>query len=448
MIILDCIIGLDIGTSAVKGAIMTAEGKILNTISKSFTYFGNAGEFLLDPDMYCNICMSVIRELSFSVKKDHCVAAICSCCASGNMLLLDENNNPLTPIIGWQTNIEGFSDTFSSDEKAEFHQKIGWPLGNSFSPAWRTAINKKNPELLKCAKSIVMSAEFLNYKLTGNWGISNSMGTPFFIIDQEKGEYWIDMLEKLNIADKFLPPIYKKGTCLGSVTTEIAALLGLKEDCAVILGSFDHPSGALGAGVFEEGDMLLSCGTSWVELFPVSSREKALSVGPLVDHFMLNGSPYCVMSSISSISAKIDKLRKHFFPNLTLREFDTLAISGDIGCGGLTFTFTDDDFLLDLKEYSPQNIARAIIESSAIILKNNLSTIRQKGIEVSRIVAIGGSTNSKECVEIISTVLCSSISVINGQSAGAVGSCLLGGIGIGVFKDEKAAFKLMANHLS
>ena len=47
VIILDCIIGLDIGTSAVKGAIMTTEGKILNTISKSFTYFGNAGEFLV-----------------------------------------------------------------------------------------------------------------------------------------------------------------------------------------------------------------------------------------------------------------------------------------------------------------------------------------------------------------------------------------------------------------
>jgi hypothetical protein len=34
-----------------------------------------------------------------------------------------------------------------------------------------------------------MTAEYLNFFLTGKWGIAHSMGTPSFLMDQEKGKY-------------------------------------------------------------------------------------------------------------------------------------------------------------------------------------------------------------------------------------------------------------------
>jgi hypothetical protein len=40
-------------------------------------------------------------------------------------------------------------------------------------------------------------------------------------------------------------------------------------------------------------------------------------------------------------------------------------------------------------------------------------------------------------------VLGKEIKVVNGQSAGAVGSCLLAGIGTGLYTDEKEAFAVM-----
>ena len=79
----------------------------------------------------------------------------------------------------------------------------------------------------------------------------------------------------------------------------------------------------MGSGVFEEGEMLLSCGTSWVEFFPVKSRKFAISTKGLVDRFMLDGSPYCVMKSITSISEKIDALRLHYLGEISHKEYDT-----------------------------------------------------------------------------------------------------------------------------
>lgn len=441
---MNCMIGLDIGTSAVKAAILTADGRVLGTASEKFQYFGEDGARLITAADYCAACFSTIRRLADSVGEEYTVTAICSCGASGNLLLLDGENRPLTPIIGWQSAApeEDCDAFFSAEEKAAFHRLVGWPFNYHFPAAWLCSINLHHKVLLEQTRTVAMSIEYLNYQLTGKWGISHSMGTPFYLIDQGKGEYSLPLLEKLGIADKQFPPIHDKGTVLGKVMPDMAEHLHLSPDAVVVLGSFDHPSGALGAGVLREGEMLLSCGTSWVELFPVGSREFALSTGGLVDRFMLDGAPYCVMKSVTSLSELIDNLRRLYFGDIALQDFDKLVEQGEPGCGGLTFTFTESDTTAGQGFSAPQ-IARAIIEAAANKLKANLSELRQSGLRADRIVAIGGITNSRECMDVISQVLNLPIQVVNGQSAGAVGSCLLAGIATGVFESEEAAFDTM-----
>ena len=288
-----------------------------------------------------------------------------------------------------------------------------------------------------------MSAEFLNFTLTGKWGISHSMGTPSFLMNQEKGTYNMPLLKKLGIENKNLPAIYNKGTVLGSVKPEIAEKIGLSADTKIVLGSFDHPSGAMGSGVFEEGEMLLSCGTSWVEFFPVSSRDFAISTRGLVDRFMLDGAPYCVMKSITSVSEKIDALRLHYLGKISHKEYDDLVRGSSLGSNGLRFNFTEEDYTIG-ENYSKSDIARAIIEGAAFILKDNLENLERCGLKAEKVTMIGGISNSADCVKIVSEVLKRPIRVANGQAAGAIGAALLGGIGVGVYKNEKDAYCVIA----
>lgn len=442
---MDFLIGLDIGTTAIKGAIMSVEGKVLKTVSGGYNYYGEHNIKLLNPQEFLNVCFCVIKKLTDSLKKDDNVLAVCSCCASGNLILLDNKGIPATPIIGWQTTVnkDDIDSFLTQEEQKEFYNIVGWPLGKGFPAAYLIALKTHYPEKLDNAGMVAMSAEYLNFVLTGKWGISHSMGTPFYLIDQEKGTYNMPFLEKLNISTDKLPPIYDKGTVLGNVKNEIAEELGLSSDTKIVLGSFDHPSGAMGAGVFEEGEMLLSCGTSWVEFFPVSSREFAISTKGLVDRFMLNGAPYCVMKSITSISEKIDALRYHYLGDISHEEYDKLAQSSPLGTNGLRFNFNDDDYNIGSK-FSKSDIARAIIEGAAIILRDNLEAIEKSGLRAEIITMIGGISNSQVCVKIVSEVLDRPVRVANGQSAGAIGSAMLAGIGAGIYKNEKAAFAVIA----
>ncbi len=439
------LIGLDIGTTAIKGVLMTETGKILKTVSGGYHYIVRDNKKLLDPAEFTDVCLSVIHSLAACAPAGDAVAAICSCCASGNLILLDRENRPITPIIGWQTTVsaEDRDAFFSKEEQQAFYKTVGWPLSAHFPALYLAEIKLHEPQLLDKAETVAMSAEYLNFQLTGKWGLTVSMGTPSYLLDQEKERYNEPLLRKLGVADKSLPPVFDKGTVLGNVLPDMAEKLNLSPETAVVLGTFDHPSGAMGAGVFDEGEMLLSCGTSWVEFFPVPSRAFAISTGGLVDRFMLNGAPYCVMKSIASISEKIDALRRQFLGEITHREFDELAQKAPFGCNGLRFTFTEEDRAIDTS-CSKSDAARAIIESAAFKLKGNLAALEQSGLKADKVTMIGGISNSPVCVGIVSEVLEKPISVVNGQCAGAAGSCMLAGIGIGLYRDERDAFARFA----
>ncbi len=438
------LIGLDMGTTAIKGVIMTVAGKVVNTVTGGYNYLIKENQKLLDAKEFLDVCFSVIKKLAAAVGEEDSILSVCSCCASGNLVLLDKDAEPITPIIGWQTSVspEDKNAFFTKEEQDAFYETVGWPLGKGFPALCLAAIKMHRPELIDRAGYVTMNAEYLNFALTGKWGISHSMGTPSFLMDQEKGVYNTSLLEKLGIGEEKLPPIYDKGTVLGTVKPEIATKLGLSNDTKVVLGSFDHPSGAMGSGVFEEGEMLLSCGTSWVEFFPVPSREFAVSTRGLVDRFMLDGSPYCVMKSITSVSEKIDALRLHYLGKISHEENDELLRGASLGCGGLRFNFTEEDYKIG-EAYSKSNIARAIIEGAALILKENLENLEKSGLRAEKITMIGGISNSAECVKVVSEVLQRPVRVANGQAAGAVGAALLGGIGVGIYKNEKDAFSVI-----
>ena len=77
-------IGLDIGTSAVKGALLSEDGRLITVTDKKFEYEDEGTFRLLDPEDFCKRCFDVIRDLSD--KADGRIAAVCFCHASGNPL--------------------------------------------------------------------------------------------------------------------------------------------------------------------------------------------------------------------------------------------------------------------------------------------------------------------------------------------------------------------------
>ena len=78
---MDLLIGLDIGTTAIKGILLSKNGKILKTVSGGYDYYSKGNKKLLDPNGFIEVCFSVIKSLADSKGKNDKVLAICSCCA-------------------------------------------------------------------------------------------------------------------------------------------------------------------------------------------------------------------------------------------------------------------------------------------------------------------------------------------------------------------------------
>ena len=73
---MEFLVGLDIGTSSVKGVLMSRDGKVENVKTKKHAYYWENNLKLLNADAFCDNCFSVIKELSDSLKDGDEIAEI------------------------------------------------------------------------------------------------------------------------------------------------------------------------------------------------------------------------------------------------------------------------------------------------------------------------------------------------------------------------------------
>lgn len=434
---MEYLIGLDIGTSSVKGVLMTTKGEVIKTAHGSFDYTKtDKGEVYIEADKFIDVCFGAIKELAQGEIK-----GICASSASGNMLLLDKDDKPITPIYNWQNRrVTTEPDEILKDiDREELYKKIGWPFsGKAFPLAELCYIKKHNPELLEKCKTVCMSTEYLYYKLTGKWGISSSAGTTFYLIDQEKGTYITELLDIFGIKENQLPPVMPCGSKLGGVTKEASEQCGLLEDTPVVLGSFDHPSAARGTGVSKEGEVLLSCGTSWVGFFPVNDRNKLAQAKVLIDPFLSeNGGPWAGMVSVASLSERIRQYTHHFIDS-SEKCYDILAELAKksvLGANGLSICLLDQPDDEKVKGYSKEDVARAIMEGAVNLLKDKLEVLKTMGITPKTAFMVGGPSECPLYSQLIEQICGMSVRVLHGSNAGAVGAAKLAGKGIGMYKN-------------
>ena len=435
------LIGLDIGTSSVKGILAENDGRIVKTARKGFIYtqLENGGVEISAED-YIDVCFAAIRELSAGQDK---IDGFCASSASGNLLLLDENGRPMTPVFNWQDKrvTTEAKEILGEMDTAEFYKKTGWPFSYKTMPlALLCYLKKHTPETIQNCGMVCMSTEYLYYRLTGKWGISTSAGTPFFLIDQKSGKYLPEILEKIGIDEEKVPPVMPCGKALGEVTAEAEKHSGLKEGTPVVLGSFDHPSAARGVGVLKKGEMLLSCGTSWVAFMPVNDRAKAEKAKALIDPYLSDGGgAWGAMVSASSLSERIGLYVKRYID--TSR--DAYRIMGELASryenGGLSLSLWEEPDDRLTAGYEKGNIARAIMESAIRILKAKLSVLEEAGLKAQTAVMVGGPSENPMWRKLIWEMCGIRVTVRHGAYAGAVGAAAIAGIGIGLFQNEKEA---------
>ena len=422
-------IGLDLGTSAVKGILADENENIIASAECKFCYSSpNPNEVISDADDFLASCYDVLRTLSKSLPADGELVAVCEASASGNLLLLDKNNNPISPIYNWQdarTTTET-EDVLGKELADDVFNIVGWGCKTVMPLAILCWLKVHQPEMLKKASFVTMSTEYLNYRLCNEWGVSPSAGTPFHLIEQEKGKYYKPYLDKLGITEDMLPPILPIGEQIGTVTEEAAEKTGLPVGTPIKLGTFDHIAGGIGAGVTKPGQMMLSCGTSWVFFIPTKERDASVKAELLTDPFLSSfGGSWCCMKSLPSIAHNINEYVFRYISNDKdcFTKLDEYCLAADKDANGLVIDpFVHPDDAADLSGCDKTDIARAIMVGVSTKLKETFKMLEDIGVFAQSVVMVGGPSRSKVWQSVISEITGVEVKPASGAFTGALGA--------------------------
>ena len=420
-------IGLDLGTSGIKTVLIDENAAIVAVSSRSTKLIHDGAFIEFDADWhYENVCAG-IKDVVGQLPENGRIRALSMAGATGNALLADAEGNAICNAISWMDQRADLK-AFDADTVRSI---VGWGCTTCFPLAQFAWLKENRRELYKKAGHYCMAFDYLYHRLCGRWTLDYSTATTFHLVNQVKRDYHQEFLDFLQIKRKNLSELTDSGEVAGELTPQALVDTGLQSGCILVTGCFDHPAAARACGVTEEGQLMFSCGTSWVGFYPVRDRNIAIESKALVDPFLsASGGNWGMIFSLPCIGIAIDRFIDELIAPKCKEKFDrfnSLGAKAASGAGGLQIDLLGNiQAEMDkAKAYSAENIARAVMEDAANKMNEKIKFFAQKGLCSKEIVMAGGPAQSPIWPEIIAKITGCRILSNEKHNAGALGAALL-----------------------
>lgn len=447
------LLGIDIGTSACKVAVFNADGKVLAQTNEAYkVYYPEAGWAEQDADEWWEAIVKGVKTVLAdpAVSADE-IAGIGVDGQGWSAIPVDKDGKVLynTPI--WM-------DTRARDicdrVKAEIGEDEIFNLaGNDFLPSYTTPkmiwFKEQHPEVFDKTYKFLQSNAYIVYKLTGimSQDVCNGYALHFFNMNTLK--YDEDMAKKMGLSSSLVPDIYDCDQVVGQVTEAASKITGLKVGTPVVAGGLDAACGTLGAGVYKCGQTQEQGGQAGGMSICTDKAlaHKQLILGPHVvpGYYLLQG------GTVGG-GGTLNWFKREFGKDLSFDELTAEASKIAPGSDGVTFLpYMSGErspiWNPDAKgvfyglsfDKTRGHMVRAVLEGVAYSLEHNLRVARTTGIEIGKLNAMGGSSNSVLWTQIKADVTGHTIQVPTSDTATTLGAAILAGIGTGIYKDYDEA---------
>ncbi len=187
------------------------------------------------------------------------IDAICIGTFMHNFVLLDANNNALTPVFTWLDNSgESGVELVRKRIGDTFHKRTGCRYHPMF-PVFKLA----GLDVSRCKRALSLKS-FLLHALTGEWVEDHGMASASGLYNILGDSWDAELLELAGLTENHLPPVRSRTELIGRVSTAAANEFGLPAHAVVVNGSGDGFLANVGSDCATPEKISVTLGTSAV----------------------------------------------------------------------------------------------------------------------------------------------------------------------------------------
>jgi sugar (pentulose or hexulose) kinase len=248
------LLGLDVGTSAVKAAAFDHDGRELAQGRAPTPWREVPTGAEVDPRELLDAAAAAARE-AVAAAGDGPVTGIGIASMAETGVLLDDHDEPVVPAIAWHDERGGAEGDRLARELPGFSARVGLPASALCTLAKYAWMRAHMPESARGVRWLNV-AEWIVHGLGGAPAAELSLASRTGFYDLHRQQPWDEALAWAGAPAGLMPDAVPAGTPMGTATLPEAA------GAVLTVGGHDHLAAAVGLGAAGEGDVLDSSGTA------------------------------------------------------------------------------------------------------------------------------------------------------------------------------------------
>lgn len=448
-------IAVDLGSTNIKVAVYNTKLECIARSSKPVAYDRVDGFVEFDACRYVAILADMIAGLAFEIKQAALqIKQIVFTGQAESLVVLDETGSPLMNAISWM-------DERSFEEcnilKALFPNEEYEAVTGQLAilPTWPATkilwLRRHKPEVFARAAKYMLLKDYVVYSFTEKMLADCSIATFSFYFDIYQKCYWPKMLDACGITEDQLPPLVEPCSIAGTLTACMADRIGLPKQVKVNVGTLDHFAGMIGTGNVQEGGISLSTGT--VMALATMAPSPVPAYQGIAMHYGFIPDTYVMLPVAESGGVCLEWFRNACLNRASYSDMDKVieerAMPNDLiflpyiaGTNAPEFDSNASGVFYGLKiQHDTYDMAYAVMEGVAFLLKKNCDDIKEKGTNISCIIATGGGAKSALWCQIQADVTGLNVIIPREKEAACFGAAIIGAVSDGVFRNFDEAVK-------
>ena len=447
------VIGIDLGTSSLKGLVVDKKGKVLDQETRNYPLsHPKTGHSEQNPQYWVEALEEVLKELiSRNEKLKQELEGISFSGQMHSLVLLGEDDRPLRDAILW-------NDVRTTEECRIISEKLGTSLIEKtknialegFTLPKILWVQEHEPDIWAKTKILMLPKDYLGFYLTGQTTCEYSDASGTLMLNLENKEWDQDILDMFAIEKEKLPKLCESTEEIGLIKTEILDILGIARDIKVFSGGADNACGALATGIVDETRGMSSIGTSGVFLSYEGNKVSDYK-GKL--HYFNHVLPdiYYSMGVTLAAGQSLTWFKDIFCTGLSFDAITEMASKSNIGSNGLLFSpfimgertpYVDANirasFIGMSASHELKDFSRAVIEGITMSLKESQLIMEQTtSRHFKEIISVGGGAKSDFWMQVQADIFNAKMRTLKVEQGPGFGAAMIAALGLNWYSSPK-----------